>query len=494
MLTRRGFLAGTLATAACGRGPTILSKPPAITHGVQCGDVQTTARGATAIVWARCSEPARMLVEWDPSPTFANPRRVEGPVVGPDRDHAGSVVLTGLPADQTISYRVRFERVAERGASIWASGRFATPRSDRLRIAWTGDTCGQGFGRNPEWGGLKGYAALRAAEPHLFINSGDLIYADNPILAEQDAGGRVWRNLTTERIARVAESLDDFRARFAYNLEDEHLRGFAGEVSTIVQWDDHETHNNWWPGQELADERYRERDASRLAARALTALREWTPIPAGPVHRVIHHGPLLDVIVLDCRSFRTPNDPGLASGSMLGAQQARWLVDTLAASRARWKIVACDQPVALVIPDDDRVEGFAAGTRELAGREPEFATVLTGLHAANVKNVVWITADVHYAAAHHFDPARGTAGVAFTPFWEFIAGPIHAGTFGPNPLDPTFGPEVRFQWAPQPGQENLAPWDGLQSFGTIDVSRDALGVTLWGIDGKARHEVEIAFT
>jgi phosphodiesterase/alkaline phosphatase D-like protein len=31
----------------------------------------------------------------------------------------------------------------------------------------------------------------------------------------------------------------------------------------------------------------------------------------------------------------------------------------------------------------------------------------------------------------------------FDPFWEFVAGPIHAGTFGPNPLDPTFGPEVR---------------------------------------------------
>jgi alkaline phosphatase D len=456
--------------------------------------VQATASGAAAIVWARSSERARMLVEWDTSATFANPHRVAGAIVGPDRDHTGTVALVGLPADQTISYRVRFEREAERGASTWTTGRFATPRSGPFRVAWTGDTCGQGFGRNPEWGGLEGYAALRAAEPQLFINSGDLIYADNPILAEQKlADGRVWRNVTNERIARVAESLDDFRARFAYNLEDDHLRGFAGEVSAIVQWDDHETHNNWWPGQQLTDERYRERDASKLAARALAAMREWMPMPAGPVHRVIHHGPLLDVIVLDCRSFRTPNDAGLGTGAMLGAQQAKWLVDTLAASRARWKIVACDQPIALVIPDDDRVEGFAGGTRDLAGREREFAGVLAGLHAAGVKNAVCITADVHYAAAHHFDPGRATEVVAFTPFWEFVAGPIHAGTFGPNPLDPTLGPQAVFQWAPKPGQENLAPWDGLQSFGTIDVSRDALAVTLWGIDGKSRHRVELPY-
>jgi alkaline phosphatase D len=79
----------------------------------------------------------------------------------------------------------------------------------------------------------------------------------------------------------------------------------------------------------------------------------------------------------------------------------------------------------------------------------------------------------------------------FDPFWEFVAGPIHAGTFGPNALDPTFGPEVKFQWAPPPGQINLAPWDGIQSFGTIDVTSDALAVAIVGIDGRERYRVEL---
>ncbi len=44
----------------------------------------------------------------------------------------------------------------------------------------------------------------------------------------------------------------------------------------------------------------------------------------------------------------------------------------------------------------------------------------------------------------------------FEPFPEFVAGPLNAGsfgpnpldgTFGPNPLDGTFGPEVVFQKA-----------------------------------------------
>ncbi len=490
MLSRRRFLVGTVSTvaaAAC-RPPSVRRDVPRITHGVQAGVVDA----ARAIVWARASEPARMLVEWDTTPQFVNPRRVTGPVVTPDGDLAGTALLRDLPAGQTIAYRVRFVREAARGGSDWASGRFATPRTDAVRVAWTGDTCGQGYGRNPEWGGLRGYAALRAVEPHLFINSGDLIYGDNPILPEHKTpDGRVWRNISNEHVARVAETLDDFRARFAYNFEDDHLRTFAGEVGSIVQWDDHETHNNWWPGQTLADDRYTiERDASKLAALARRATFEWSPLAPGPIHRVVHYGPLLDVFVLDCRTFRSANDGGTGT-VMLGAEQASWLVDGLVRSQARYKLVACDQPISLLIGPPDEIEGFANGAGGApVGREIELAKVLAAI--ANVKNLAWITADVHYAAAHHFDPARAASPIG--EFWELIAGPIHAGTFGPEKLDTTFGAEVRWQWVPPAGTGNLPPWDGLQTFGTIDVSRDALVVGLWGIDGKQRHRVELPFT
>lgn len=485
---------GALSTGAvaCGGSAIVRSRQPRITHGVQSGDVQT----GRALIWARCSEPARMVVEWDTSERFVQPRRVAGPVVGPDTDHAATVALDGLPDGQIVCYRVGFEREAARGASLRATGRFATPRADRFRFAWTGDTCGQGFGRNPAWGGLRGYAAIRQAQPAFFLHSGDLIYADNPIPAEITlSDGRVWRNITNEHVARVAESLDDFRARFAYNLEDDHVQALAREVPILAQWDDHETHNNWWPGQVLDDDRYQtERDASVLSARTRRAMLEWTPAPPGPVHRVIHYGPLLDVIVLDCRSFRTPNDANRGdTGAMLGAAQARWFVEAVASSRARWKIIACDQPLSLVLgdgPNDARDEGFANGDGPPLGRERELAGILAGLRDRRATNLVWLTADVHYAAAHHYDPARAT-GAVFDPFWEFVAGPIHAGTFAPVPLDPTFGPEVKFQWAPDPGPRYLAPWDGVQSFGTIDVTPDALAVAIVGIDGRERYRVEL---
>lgn len=464
---------------------------------MQAGDPEQ----GRALVWSRCSEPARMIVEWDTTERFANPRRVAGEVVTPLRDQCGTLELTGLPDAQTIVYRVRFEREAARGASTWATGRFRTPRPDRLRVAWTGDTCGQGFGRNPELGGLRGYAAIREARPDVFIHSGDMIYADNPIEAEKPLpNGTVWKNVTNERVGRVAQELDDFRARFAYNYEDEHVRALAAEVAMIAQWDDHEVHNNWYPGQQLADDRYtRERDASKLAAMARQAMFEWVPFRTGrgsgpaPVHRVLHHGPLLDVFVLDCRAFRSANSANTGDDGMLGEPQVAWLIEALAASQARWKIIACDQPISLVIDDGPNHEGFANGDPGApSGRERELAQLLATMKSSGVKNTVWITADVHYTAAHQLDPKRA-AGVDFEPFWELIAGPIHAGNFGPNELDATLGPAVKFQWGTPPeGTDMLSPLDGKQSFGTLDLTNDALVVGFHDTAGHELHKIEIA--
>jgi hypothetical protein len=81
--------------------------------------------------------------------------------------------------------------------------------------------------------------------------------------------------------------------------------------------------------------------------------------------------------------------------------------------------------------------------------------------------VVWLTADVHYCAAHYYDPQQAQFR-DFDPFWEFVAGPLNAGTFGPNQLDNTFGPQVVFQKTPE-GGANFSPYAGLQFFGQVDI-------------------------
>ena len=87
----------------------------------------------------------------------------------------------------------------------------------------------------------------------------------------------------------------------------------------------------------------------------------------------------------------------------------------------------------------------ATGPR--SGASSRFAELLTFIKRDGIRNTVWLTADVHYTAAHYYDPNKAQFQ-DFEPFWEFVSGPAHAGTFGPNELDNTFGPQLRYVKAP----------------------------------------------
>jgi alkaline phosphatase D len=98
---------------------------------------------------------------------------------------------------------------------------------------------------------------------------------------------------------------------------------------------------------------------------------------------------------------------------------------------------------------------------------------------------------VHYASAHHYDPAKAAVG-DFDDFWEFVAGPLNAGAFGPNALDTTFGPTTVFSMpAPHP---NTSPMEGYQFFGhvAIDGRTRVLTVSLRDLDGKVVYQVSLA--
>ncbi|MCB9705878.1 MAG: alkaline phosphatase D family protein [Myxococcales bacterium] len=495
---RRGILGGGLALAACGRAPAFIRRDaarPLIPEGALAGDVGEDS----ALIWSRCDRQATMVVEWSAGSARG---RVYGPSVGPASDFAGTTMLRDLPAGAAVEYRVRFlaEDGRTRSAPVEGLLRTAPVGGQPLRILWSGDTCGQGYGIDAARGGLQTYAAMLARAPDLFVHCGDLIYADNPIPATiKLADGTEWRNQTMAGREKVAETIDEFRAAYRYNLLDEHYARFHRTVATIFAWDDHEVLNNWYPGEILGDDepRYQVREVDVLAARGRQAFREHTAIAGETIHRVIRYGPLCDLFVLDMRSFRGPNTAGLEeapegpTSAILGADQARWLADGLASSKALWKLVIADMPLGLVVADGAAIEAVANGDAgPPRGREHELARLLAELKARGVANVVWLTADVHYTAAHRYDPTRAIFG-DFDPFWEFVSGPLHAGTFGPSPLDPTFGPELRFIKAPAPGEANLPPTAGLQFFGELEISaggvlsvtlRDREGASLWSID------------
>lgn len=182
-----------------------------------------------------------------------------------------------------------------------------------------------------------------------------------PIAAEKEMpNGEVWANLVAEGVGKVAETVDEFRGRWKYNLLDARVRAFNAEVPSFYQWGDHEVVNNWSDAKDLSgDDRYAVKDVALLAAHASRAFHDMTPIrytPAEPgrVYRKISYGPLLDVFFIDLRSYRGPNGASMEAemtdaSRIFGATQLAWLKRALADSRAVWKVIASDMPVGLIV-------------------------------------------------------------------------------------------------------------------------------------------------
>ncbi len=490
--------------------PAIVAAPgfrPAAPFGVAAGDVSSDGR---AVIWSRSDRSARMFVEYSTTERFTDARRIRGPAALEPADFTSRTVLTDLPPGQRIFYRVVFQDLADlRAWSEPVQGSFNTPAATPrdITVAWSADTVGQGWGINPDWGGLRMYDTMRQAEPDVFINVGDTIYADGPLLPEVKLDdGSIWKNVVTPAKSKVAETIDEYRGCYQYNLTDEHMRRFISEVPQIVMWDDHEVRDNWyWERRQDSDARFQVKSVALLAARGRQAFFEYNPIPAVAdeperVYRVIPLGPLVDVFALDMRSYKGANSanrqPVMTEASAIfGAAQLRWLKAALSVSRATWKIIAADLPLGLVVRDGDpNVYEAVANSDPGAplGRELEVADLLRYIRDNRVRNTVWITADVHYCAAHHYDPSRARF-TEFDPFWEFVAGPLHAGTFRQNPLDGTFGPEVRFAGVSREAKNNRPPSEGFQFFGTlrVDARTRALTVQLRNIGGKTLYSIEL---
>jgi alkaline phosphatase D len=483
---RRVLTAATLAAALPTRifAQTSEAARPRLLQGVQSGDVMTDG----AVVWSRADRPARMYVDYSTTERFADPKRIVGPMALEATDFTSRVRIRGVEPGQTVFYRVSYLDLGDyKTMSEPVGGQFRVPpaTNNDVSFVWSADTVGQGWGINPDLGGMTIYEAMRRLTPDFFIHCGDAIYADNPLQAENRLpDGRVWKNIITEAKSKVAETLDDFRGNHRYNFLDDNLRRFNAEVPMLAQWDDHDVIDNWyWERRLDGDARYRQKSAAVLAAYGERAFREYMPLSGsldGPMqlYRKFSFGPRLDVFRIDMRSYRGRNGANRQATAgpetaFLGNQHLEWRKGALKESKATWKMIAADMPIGVVVYDDWRSK---SGSEAVAngddgpplGRELEIADLLAFIKREDIRNVNWITGDVHYAATHRYDPNRA-AFSDVTPFY---------GGFGPNLLDRTFGPEVIFQKVPPPGRFDLAPSEGSCHFGHVKIDGATGGLTV----------------
>ncbi|MEO7241861.1 MAG: alkaline phosphatase D family protein [Variovorax sp.] len=480
--------------------------------GMQVGEVCD----GSAIVWARLPYACDVTVAWSAIGPEGPWNTVRAPQALAVTDYTSRVQLRDLPADSTIHVSVVALALEAANPAEWVRGsvfRSAPSANRAIKFAWSADVNGQGFGINPETDGLRIFETMRQRDLDFFVHLGDAIYADHPLHhSAQDERGRNWSNIVSPAKSKVAETLEDYRGNFRYNWLDPHFARFCSEVPQVMMWDDHEVVNNWSPSLDLKrDPRYTIKDLRLLAATAARAFREYSPMPlegfdgAGALYRRVSYGPLLDMFVVDMQTWRGPNSHNLQSEAgpdtaFLGAAQIAWLKEALRTSKAQWKVIAAGMPIGVNVADGHDAEGrvkwqgVANGDDgQPKGREIELADLLSFIKANNIHDIVWLCADVHYTAAHYFDPAQA-ACKDFLPFWEFVSGPLHAGSYGPFNADETFGIQVKYSRASP--VRGASPAAGYQFFGevTIDPATRCLTVGLCDLTGTVLHTEVIAPT
>jgi alkaline phosphatase D len=454
---------------------------PTLTHGVASGDVT----GSSAVIWAAVDGPAELHVRVQPMIGGESGREVVGSRAE-QPELTATALLEGLEPGTEYRYEVWFSNEVDRSAVD--AGRFTTAPAEsasrEVSFIWSGDLGGQRYCRRVDRG-YSVFSAMSEFAPDFFVANGDMIYADNDCPSQGPEPG--WTNVpggfpsvTDASVDWTSQAAVDavYAAHWRYNRADAAFQEFLRGTSMYVQWDDHEVTNDF-AARSPADPAAPERAGF---AQLVAAGRRWFfafhPIArdrAEPdrIYRSVRWGSALELFILDARSYRSANaleDEEANAKTLLGAEQRAWLERGLSSSKATWKIVSSDVPLSIPTGSAAEARGrdaFASGVGPgLAGNtgfERELFAILKTLDRNRVRNVVFVTTDVHFAAQLRYANDFDGDGEPLI-FHELISGPLSAFRApAPPTLDPSLHPKVLY-----------AEGD-LFNFGTARVDPSAAG-------------------
>lgn len=309
-----------------------------------------------------------------------------------DWAHAVHAEVQGLAPDRHYWYQFKA------GGEVSPVGRTRTAPSPQampgdLRFAFA--SC-----QHYEYGYFTAFHHMAQEDLHAVVHLGDYIYEYGT------NEGRVRQHLGKE-----IESLDDYRNRYAQYRTDADLQAAHAAFPWIVTWDDHEFDNNY-AGDISEEEGIDPVAFLARRANAYQAYFEHMPLrrstlPHGPMmqlYRNVTYGRLAQFNVLDTRQYRTdqpcgdgekPPCDGVFSpeATLLGDVQEKWLCDGLAASPARWNILA--QQVMMARVDRKPGEEVAWSMDQWAGYDVARTRLLRFLRDHEIANPVVLTGDIH---------------------------------------------------------------------------------------------------
>lgn len=280
--------------------------------------------------------PVRWLLAEDPE--LAKVVRRGEQLATPDLAHSVHVDIQELEPGRAYWYQFYA------GGHASAVGRTRT-LPDAGPISFATASC-----QNYTHGHFVAYAHMVRDQPDFVIHLGDYIY--------DTSFGETFRSHESEN---APQTLEEFRLRHALYKSDPHLRHAHAQLPFFITIDNHDAIEDLDPGKALQ------------RAAAYQAWYEHMPVRGygGPgenafeLHRTILLGDLLQICLLDARQFRDKRDlcrdsmdPAYGFGNyrerceamwspdrtMLGAQQEKWLIDSLTSNSANWNVIASPGP------------------------------------------------------------------------------------------------------------------------------------------------------
>jgi alkaline phosphatase D len=235
------------------------------------------------------------------------------------RDFTTQMRLTGLKpaANYTITAEGRASGVEDHSAICTGSFTTAPLLGDAAPVRFVVVTCHDFPRRDDGERGHLIYPAITRMNPRFLVHTGDIEYYDKP-----------------GPYAKSAE-LARYKWNRLYSLGNQ--RDFHRHFASYFMKDDHDTlKNDCWPGQTYGDLTWDQ---------GLAIFREQFPIGEKP-YRTFRWGKDLQIWMLEGREFRSPNNmPDGPDKTLLGAEQKKWLLETMRASDAAFRVLISPTPV-----------------------------------------------------------------------------------------------------------------------------------------------------
>jgi len=302
---------------------------------------------------------------------------------------------------------------------------------------------------------------MKSVNPDFFIFNGDQIYADNTCPEKiVNPSYPYWKNIPGNFSSvddvnwnNVSTLYVEFLKHWEYNREDPHLQNFLNSTSMYSQADDHEVNDNYgglWKflNPSFKKELHNKTGYPNLVKTGIDVFFKFSPIERNhtdpdKIYRMFNWGKDFDLFLLDAHSYRSLNDlPDTIQNNktLYGKQQLDWLKNNLLRSNSTWKIIS--NPVPITIPDcfGDKGECNNWATNNQSNNltfTKERNQFLKFLDENNIKNVIFITTDVHFAGTVKVEQDFNNDTDKLI-FYEMANGPLSTNTRDkPNPVDPT---------------------------------------------------------